>query len=159
VLQSGKVSSDPGAAAGAPLFTFGSADPTQAAATLSVNPTITPDQLAPVDSSGVSNGNANQLAGLTSSPLAQLNGQSIPGALGAIAAFLGNENRTATTNQTSQQQVVAQATSFRDQISGVSLDQEAVSVLQFQRSYQAAAQVLTVLNTLTDSVLNLVRPY
>jgi flagellar hook-associated protein 1 FlgK len=71
---------------------------------------------------------------------------------------IGNENATATTNQSSQQQVVAQATTLRDQTSGVSLDQEAVNVLQFQRAYQAAAQVLTVLNTLADSLLSMMPP-
>jgi flagellar hook-associated protein 1 FlgK len=48
---------------------------------------------------------------------------------------------------------------LRNQVSGVSLDEEAVNVLQFQRAYQAAAQVLTVLNSLADSVLNLVQPH
>jgi flagellar hook-associated protein FlgK len=37
----------------------------------------------------------------------------------------------------------------------VSLDEQAVDVLQFQRAYQATAQVLTVLNTLADSTLNM----
>ena len=158
-LESGTVSSATGAPAGSALFTFGSADPTAAAATIAVNPTLTPDQLAPVDSSGVANGNANQLAALATTPLSQLNNMSITDALGQLTAFLGNENSTATDNQQSQQQVVAQATTLVNQVSGVSLDAEAVSVLQFQRSYQAAAQVLTVLNTLADSVMNLIPPY
>ena len=77
--------------------------------------------------------------------------------LSQIASAIGRENQTATTNEHSQQQVVAQVTSLRDQVSGVSLDEEAVNVLQFQRAYQASAQVLTVLNSLADTVLGLIR--
>jgi len=54
--------------------------------------------------------------------------------------------------------VAAQATTLRDNVSGVSLDEQAVDVLQFQRSYQAAAQVLTVLNNLVDATLNMMPP-
>jgi flagellar hook-associated protein 1 FlgK len=115
--------------------------------------------LAPVDASGNANGNANQLAALGSQALTQLGGTSLTQFFGQLTSAIGSENQTATDNQQSQQQVVAQATTLRNQVSGVSLDEEAVNVLQFQRAYQAAAQVLTVLNSLADSVLNLVQPY
>ncbi len=78
---------------------------------------------------------------------------------GQIASDIGNANQTATDNQTSQQQVVASATTLVNQVSGVSLDEEATNVLQFQRAYQASAQVLTVLNTLADTVLAMVEPW
>jgi len=78
--------------------------------------------------------------------------------LAQIASGAGAENSDATTNQTTQQQVAAQATTLRDNVSGVSLDEQAVDVLQFQRSYQAAAQVLTVLNNLVDATLNMMPP-
>jgi flagellar hook-associated protein 1 FlgK len=155
ILQTGTVTS--GGAAGTALFTYDSS--ADAAATLAVNPAITPSQLAPVDSLGNANGNANQLAALENTPVANLGGMSLTQYFGQIASGIGAESQTATDNQTSQQQVVAQATSLVNQASGVSLDEEAVNVLQFQRAYQAAAQVLTVMNTLADSVLNLVQPY
>jgi flagellar hook-associated protein 1 FlgK len=75
--------------------------------------------------------------------------------LGQISSWIGQENQTATTNQTTQQQVAAQATTLRSQISGVSLDQQATEVMQFQRAYQASAQVLTVLNTVLDSTIQM----
>jgi flagellar hook-associated protein 1 FlgK len=147
ILQSGTVSSTPGAAAGTPLFTYSSTDATGIAASLSLNPAITPDQLAPVDASGVANGNANALAA-QGTGLVQLFGQ--------IAASLGRENQAATSNQQTQQQVLAQTKSLRDQVSGVSLDQQAVSVLEFQRAYQATAQLISVLNTVLQSTLDLI---
>jgi len=124
------------------------------AASLTVNPTITPDQLAPVDSSGNANGNANALAALANS--ASIQGASFVQFYGQMAAGAGRENSNATTNQQTQQQVVSQAESLRDQVSGVSLDEQAVQVLEYQRAYQASAQVLQVLNTLADTTLNLI---
>jgi len=82
-----------------------------------------------------------------------------PGHFGNIAGAIGQENADASANQTTQQQVVAQATSLRDQISGVSLNQEAVTVMQFQQAYQATSQVLTVLSNLTSTLINLIQPF
>ena len=157
ILESGTVSSSAGAASGTALFTYDSTDATAAAGSLALNPAITASQLAPVDASGVANGIANQLASLgnTGNTQGNINGMNLVQFLAQIATSVGQENQTATTNQTTQQQVAAQATTLRDQVSGVSLDEQAVDVLQFQRAYQATAQVLTVLNTLADSTLNM----
>ncbi|HVW07872.1 MAG TPA: flagellar hook-associated protein FlgK [Bryobacteraceae bacterium] len=156
ILTSGTTSTGTGAPAGLPLFTYSNTDATFAAGTLAVNPAITPAQLAPVDSSGNANGNANQLASLATNTTGEINGQSFVSFFGGIAAAAGQENATATSNQTLQQQVVSQTQSQRDQISGVSLDEQAAAVLQFQRAYQAVAQVLTVVNTLADSILAII---
>jgi flagellar hook-associated protein 1 FlgK len=158
ILQSGTVSTSSGAAAGTALFTYNSSAPNQAAATIEVNPAITASELAPVDSSGNANGNANRLAALESNPLTTLGGMTLTQYFGQIAADVGQANQTATDNQTSQQQVVSQATTLVNQASGVSLDSQAVDVLQFQRAYQAVAQVLTVVSNLANSVMNLVQP-
>lgn len=158
ILESGTVSTAPGASAGTALFAFASSTPTDAAATLEVNPAITASQLAPVDSAGNSNGNANRLAALENTPLTQLGGMSLTQYFGQVTSAIGTENQNATDNEQSQQQIVAQATTLVNQVSGVSLDQEATSVLQLQRAYQANAQVLTVINTLADSLINMITP-
>jgi flagellar hook-associated protein 1 FlgK len=75
---------------------------------------------------------------------------------GQMAALVGQQNSDATTNEETQQQVLAQAESLRDQISGVSLDQQATQIIQFQNAYQAAAQVLTVLNNLAQTTLDMI---
>ena len=158
ILESGTVSTATGASAGTALFAFASSTPTDAAATLEVNPAITASQLAPVDSAGNSNGNANRLAALENTPLTQLGGMSLTQYFGQVTSAIGTENQNATDNEQSQQQIVAQATTLVNQVSGVSLDQEATNILQFQRAYQATAQVLTVINTLADSLINMITP-
>ena len=155
ILTSGTTSPATGAPAGLPLFTYNNTDGTFAAGTLAVNPAITPAQLAPVDASGNANGNANQLASLAT-PSSQIGGQSFVSFFSGIAAGAGQENATAQSNATLQQQVVSQTQSQRDQISGVSLDAQAASLLEFQRAYQSVARVLTVINSLADSILAII---
>jgi len=154
ILESGTVSTASGAASGSALFTYSAGDPTAVAGSLAVNPNITADQLAPVDASGAANGNANALAALASG--ASIQGMSFVQYYSQMAASVGQENSNATSNQSTQEQIVSQAKSLRDSVSGVSLDEQAVQVLEFQHAYQACAQVLTVLNTLAQSTLNLI---
>jgi flagellar hook-associated protein 1 FlgK len=157
ILESGTVSTTAGAASGTALFTYTAGDPTGVAASLALNPAITPSQLAPVDSSGNANGNANQLAdlGSTGNTAGSIGGMNLVQFLAQMSGTVGQENQTATTNQATQQQIAAQATTLRDQVSGVSLDEQATDVLQFQRAYQATAQVLTVLNDVLDDTMNM----
>jgi flagellar hook-associated protein 1 FlgK len=55
-----------------------------------------------------------------------------------------------------QQDIVTQARDLRQQTSGVSLDEEAITVLQFQRSYDAAAKMITVLDQVTQTAVGLI---
>ena len=41
-------------------------------------------------------------------------------------------------------------------ISGVNLDEEAANLVRFQQAYQASAQVISVANTLFDTLLSAV---
>jgi flagellar hook-associated protein 1 FlgK len=158
ILESGTVSTQAGAAAGTALFTYNSSDATLAAGSLAVNPAITPAQLAPVDSSGNANGNANTLASLGDSNTSEglVDGENLVTYFAGIASGAGQANQTAQSNEQAQQQVVSQVTSTRDQISGVSLNGQAAEVLQLQRGYQALSQVLTIINDMVDSILALV---
>jgi flagellar hook-associated protein 1 FlgK len=158
ILQAGTVSTDPGAAQGAPLFVYDDSDPTAAAGSFALNPDITPDQLAPVDAAGNSNNNANQLASLADSTSAGgIGGVTFGDFVSQMASFVGQESATASTNRQSQQGVVSQTRSLRDQASGVSLDEQAVLLLQFQKSYNATARLLTTLNSIMDTTLSLIR--
>lgn len=160
ILVSGTVSTEPGAAAGTALFTYDAADATHAAGTLTVNPAVTPDQLAAVDASGNVNGNAVILAALGSAnnPNGLVGGRNVVQYFAGIAAAAGRENSAAQSNASMQAQVVSQVRTVRDQISGVSLDGQAAEVLQLQRAYQAVSRVLTIINSLVDSVLAIVPP-
>ena len=42
----------------------------------------------------------------------------------------------------------------REQLSGVSLDEEMVTMLQAQRAYEAAARVMTTVDSVLDTLIN-----
>ena len=54
-------------------------------------------------------------------------------------------------------QALSDATLARDQVSGVSLDEEAARLMQYQQAYQAAARLIATAQTLFDTVLDAAR--
>jgi flagellar hook-associated protein FlgK len=66
---------------------------------------------------------------------------------------MGNIARQATISQSALRVVYDQAVTARDQVSGVSLDEEAADLVRYQQAYQAAAKILQVASQLFDSVL------
>lgn len=66
---------------------------------------------------------------------------------------IGNIARQASIAQTALQVVYDQAETARDEVSGVSLDQEAADLIRYQQAYQAAAKILQISSQLFDSVL------
>ena len=69
---------------------------------------------------------------------------------------MGTALNQATDQQTAQQSAVAQAENLRQQASGVNLDQEAVSLVQFQKAYDANSRFVTVIDTITSDLINMV---
>jgi len=143
---------------GPPLFTYDT-DPTRAAATLSLTD-ITADQLAGIDPGPpqVANGTALKLGALAraESDDDKIDGLSFIQFFGSMASRVGSLVADAEDGKAVQQQALAQAREFRDEISGVSLDEEAIRVLQYQRAYQATAKVITVLDELTETLVGMI---
>ena len=54
-----------------------------------------------------------------------------------------------------QSAILAQTQAQRDSISGVSLDEEAINLLQYQKAYEAAARFLRVADEMTQTILQL----
>jgi flagellar hook-associated protein 1 len=159
LLSSGVTASG---AAGVPIFTYDAANPTNAARTLALDPSVTADQLglATTGANAESNGVSNELAGLSGSTAAadQISGLSAEGLFGSIAASVGQQLSDANTASTADQTTLTTAQTNRQQETGVSLDQEAATITTYQRSYQASAQVISILNQLTQDVINLIPP-
>jgi flagellar hook-associated protein 1 FlgK len=145
--------------AGVPLFTFDGSNATTAAASLQVDPGVTPEQLGAIDLGPpeVSNGVPLALAQLAdpTDGSGEINGMSYTEYYGNIASSIGTELNNATNMQTTQQSAVAQAQNLRQQISGVDLDQEATILVQFQRAYEASSKLITILDQLTEDTINM----
>ena len=138
---------------GAALFSLPSAQ--AGAATLIQMATTDPNAVAAAGPGEGSAGNTNAtaLADLSNANVA--GGQTASGFLASFLGQIGNDSSAATTNNSAQQATLTQLTTQRDSLSGVSLDEEASNLTQYQRAYQAAAQVFNIANSIMASALNL----
>ncbi|MGB6944010.1 MAG: flagellar hook-associated protein FlgK [Bryobacteraceae bacterium] len=143
-----------GAAPVTNLFSYDAT--TGAALTLTVN-ALTPDQIAAA-SPGAPGGNGNALAvaALANAPV--VNGYTFAEDYGNIGGQVGSDLATAQNNSTTDQSLLNQAESLRQQTSGVSLDTEAENLLEYNRSYDAISKMLGVLNSLSLDIVNLLPP-
>jgi flagellar hook-associated protein 1 len=102
--------------------------------------------------------NSNATAGANQQSQGVLDGGSvsISGAVSGLVTAIGTQAQQVNTAQTAQTAVNSAAQSAVQSTSGVSLDDEAANLLQWQQAYQASAQVLTtaesLFTTLIDSV-------
>jgi flagellar hook-associated protein 1 FlgK len=135
------------------LFTYD--QPSDAASTLAVTD-IAADQIAAA-SAGAPGGNGNAVAVAQLASAAVVGGTStFTQAFGNLSAQVGNDVANAQQEQTDDQDLVTQAQTQRQQVSGVSLDAQAAELIQFQQSYEAVGQMVTVLNSLTQTLLDIV---
>ena len=79
---------------------------------------------------------------------------SITGAVSAMITGIGSQAQQINTAQTAQSAVNGQALTSVQSLTGVNLDEEAASLLQWQQAYQAAAHALTTANSLFTTLIN-----
>jgi flagellar hook-associated protein 1 FlgK len=136
-----------------PLFSYDAAN--GEALTLAVNPLSPSDIAAASVTAAGGNQNALALADLGSSR--QIDGFTFAEFYGNVAGRVGRDAASAQQDQQTGSALLSQARSFRSDTSGVSLDEEAAKLIQFQKSYQAAAKLISVLNDLTDTLIGVIR--
>jgi flagellar hook-associated protein 1 FlgK len=159
LLTNGYQSDGPPPVPGVPLFTYNTSNPTDVAQSLEVSQGITPDQLAAISPGPpeVSNGVALALSQLADPTAAadQIGGLSYTQYYASMAANAGTLLDNANNQLQTQQSAVAQAQNLRQQMSGVSLDDEATVLIQFQQAYEATSKLITVLDQLTEDTINI----
>jgi flagellar hook-associated protein 1 len=69
-------------------------------------------------------------------------------------ATIGVLSTTAQSQSKNQQVLITQLEQQRQQVSGVSLDEEATHLIQYQHAYQAAAKVISVVDSMLDTLIN-----
>jgi len=97
--------------------------------------------------------NALALANLGTADI--VSGQTASGSFASFIGSLGSVVSSVTTENTANTASLAQAQTQRDSLSAVSLDDEASALTQYQRSYEAAAQVFDTVNQMMADALNL----
>ncbi|HZB87917.1 MAG TPA: flagellar hook-associated protein FlgK [Terracidiphilus sp.] len=138
-----------------PLYIFN--EPTQVAGSAAALSVITtdPSQIAAAgfgDGTG-DDSNAVALANLANQGI--VNGQSPTGYYSQFVSQLGSTVLRVQTDNTAQNASVTQLQTQVNALSGVNLNDEASSLQQYERAYQAASEVFTILDTVISSALNL----
>lgn len=127
--------------AGTPFFSFDPADPSG-----SIAVAITDPKKLAVSSSGA------DLDGSIATKLAAANDAGE--AYQTLVNGFGSQVNSAKGLAATQRLLTSQVDGARDQISGVSLDEEMVGMLASQRAYEAASRVMTVVDSVLDTLIN-----
>jgi flagellar hook-associated protein 1 FlgK len=161
ILTAGQVSAGPPAVSGSPLFSYDASNPTAIASSLRVDSNITASGLAAIQpgSPAIANGTAARLAGLhdPSSSADMINGMSYTDFYSKIATDVGTQASDASDAQSMQTDLLNQADALRTQVSGVSLDEQAAQLLQYQQAYEASSKMITVVNDMMQTLMDMVR--
>jgi flagellar hook-associated protein 1 FlgK len=104
----------------------------------------------------VENATALQISQLQNSPIAGLGGQSITKSWLDTAQALGVQTDSAKSVAEAATTVREGLQAQRDAVSGVSVDEESVNMLTFQRQYQGAAKFISVVDEMTQTLISLV---
>ena len=123
------------------------------AATIAVNPVIAadPQRVGAADAAGQP---ANSAIALAIAQLQQSMSPTIEGAYGALVSTLGGELQATSNMAESQISLVQLLDRRRQEVSGVSLDEEAMNLLRQQKAYEAAARMMTAVDQMLEKLIN-----
>ncbi len=72
----------------------------------------------------------------------------------ALVAKVGTESQAATVAQSTAQSLSDAVDNRRQSVAGVSLDEEMMNLMRFQRGYQASARTMTTMDQMLDTLVN-----
>lgn len=126
---------------------------------MSVNPIVVNDQskiaagttMAPGD-----NSNALAIANLQNKAVLVSNTQTINQYYNAFLGKIGSDLQANQNLLNAQNSMVTQTQNLVQSQEGVSLDEEAANLIKYQTAYQASARYISVVDTITQSLINMV---
>lgn len=130
-----------------------------AAAGLTMNPALLANSnLVAASQTGAAgdNGAAKTMAALRDQLTSSGGTATFTQAFAQLAYAVGADVETARLQQQSTEATANEVAKLRDQVSGVSLDEEAASMLKFQRAYEANAKYFTVVDSALQTLMSLV---
>ncbi|MGO8704861.1 MAG: flagellar hook-associated protein FlgK [Candidatus Brocadiia bacterium] len=98
--------------------------------------------------------NAAAISNLETAASSAFGGNSMAGYWQTVVSGIGSDAENATETQTTAQNMVTTVTSQEQAISGVSLDEEAANVLQYQQMYTDCAHYMATVGQLTQTLLS-----
>lgn len=139
--------------AGGNLFAPPPAGGPGAAAAMTVAVTDPALLAASSDGSPGSNGNLVNFSAIHDQPV--VGGNKPVEAYSQLVFQVGNEVATGSAELESSQLVLQQLQDQRGSISGVSLDEEAAHMVEYQRAYEAAARMVTTVDQMLETVIHM----
>jgi flagellar hook-associated protein 1 FlgK len=130
--------------------------PAGAARNFSVNAALVADpRLVAAGQSGEAGDNANALALAGLAAVKTLNGgtETFAEGFASLQFRVGTDTQGAKRTLDAQSAVLTQLQNQRDSVSGVSLDEEALDLVRFQRAYQAATKFISTIDQLTGDII------
>lgn len=109
-----------------------------------------------VDGAFVENGTSLKIAQLQDQTLDALGGQSISESWRSTGEAVGVKAAGAQTRANAAGLVRESLMAQRDSYSGVSIDEESIDLINFQRLYQGSAKLISIVDELTQQLINLV---
>jgi len=76
---------------------------------------------------------------------------------GQLVYRVGRDSQAAKNEQHSREEIVTQVDALRDQVSGISLDEEAVNLVKYQKAYEANARFFRAIDSTLDTLLGILR--
>jgi flagellar hook-associated protein 1 FlgK len=113
-----------------------------------------PDLIA-ASSDSASGGSGNLTNLINVQNQAGTGGKSPLNAYASIVYTIGSQISTAQSDSSAAGTMLQQLQDQQGSISGVNIDEEVTNLLTYQRAYQAAARVITTVNTLLEEAINL----
>ena len=104
----------------------------------------------------VANGTALEIVSVQSEALTAFGSMSVEEFWSGTVSELGIKAGTAKTNADASFIVRESLQAQRDATSGVSIDEESINLMNFQRAYQGAARFISIINELTNTLISLV---
>ncbi|BBO79823.1 flagellar hook-associated protein 1 [Desulfosarcina ovata subsp. sediminis] len=100
--------------------------------------------------------NAIAIAELQNSLLMSGGTSTIDDFYNSLASEVGSDVSQAEVNSEHQSTISLELSTYREEVSGVSLDEEMVDLIQFQSAYNAAAQLVTTVDEMLETLISMV---
>jgi flagellar hook-associated protein 1 FlgK len=128
-----------------------------AAAAIRVNPAIVADNRL-IAAAGVAqagdNGAAKAIAGLRTQRVLNGGTATLTDSWSTLVYQVGSDSQAASDARDARTDIVREVDALRDQVAGVSLDEEALNMLKFQRAYEANARFFSAVDRMLDTLVN-----
>jgi flagellar hook-associated protein 1 len=99
---------------------------------------------------------AGQIAQLATDGVSSLDGISLIDSYNSLVGKIAADSKAAQDNYTAADVVAQTLESERQSISGVSMDEEAIHMIMYQRAFQGAARYISIIDQMLDEVVSLV---